>query len=69
MFAEGQGRIVNMSSIIASTGYYALSIYAATKASMVGFTKSLAREVGRAGITGQCSGSRIHRDRDDGGSR
>jgi 3-oxoacyl-[acyl-carrier protein] reductase len=51
MFAEGQGRIVNMSSIIASTGYYALSVYAATKASMVGFTKSLAREVGRAGIT------------------
>ncbi len=51
MFAEGQGRIVNMSSIIASTGYYALSVYAATKASMTGFTKSLAREVGRAGIT------------------
>ncbi len=51
MFAEGQGRIINMSSIIASTGYYALSVYAATKASMTGFTKSLAREVGRAGIT------------------
>lgn len=51
MLAEGQGRIVCMSSIIASTGYHALSVYAATKASMVGFTKSLAREVGRAGIT------------------
>lgn len=51
MLAQGEGRIVNMSSIIASTGYYALSVYAATKASMVGFTKSLAREVGRAGIT------------------
>jgi 3-oxoacyl-[acyl-carrier protein] reductase len=51
MFAEGEGRIVNMSSIIASTGYYALSVYAATKASLIGFTKSLAREVGRAGIT------------------
>lgn len=51
MFAEGHGRIVNMSSIIASTGYSALSVYAATKASMTGFTKSLAREVGRAGIT------------------
>jgi 3-oxoacyl-[acyl-carrier protein] reductase len=51
MLAEGQGRIVNMSSIIASTGYHALSVYAATKASMTGFTKSLAREVGRAGIT------------------
>ena len=51
MFAEGHGRIVNMSSIIASTGYSALSVYAATKASMTGFPKSLAREVGRAGIT------------------
>ncbi len=51
MMSEGHGRIVNMSSIIASTGYSALSVYAATKASMVGFTKSLARELGRAGIT------------------
>ncbi len=51
MMSEGQGRIVNMSSIIASTGYSALSVYAATKASMIGFTKSLARELGRAGIT------------------
>ncbi len=51
MMAEGQGRIVNMASIIASTGYSALSVYAATKASLVGFTKSLARELGRAGIT------------------
>uniref|UniRef100_UPI0013D5F0CD SDR family oxidoreductase n=1 Tax=Acinetobacter baumannii TaxID=470 RepID=UPI0013D5F0CD len=39
------------SSIIASTGYSALSVYAATKASMIGFTKSLAREVGHLGIT------------------
>ncbi len=52
MMADGKGgRIVNMSSIIASTGYSALSVYAATKASMVGFTKSLAREVGHLGIT------------------
>lgn len=51
MLSEGEGRIVNMSSIIATTGYYALSVYAATKASLTGFTKSLAREVGRAGIT------------------
>lgn len=51
MFSGGEGRIVNMSSIIASTGYSALSVYAATKASMIGFTKSLAREVGKAAIT------------------
>ena len=51
MMADGGGRIVNVSSIIASTGYSGLSVYAATKASMAGFTRSLAREVGRTGIT------------------
>ncbi len=51
MMAEGAGRVVNMASIIASTGYSGLSVYGATKASLVGFTKSLAREVGRTGIT------------------
>ncbi|CAN5205362.1 SDR family NAD(P)-dependent oxidoreductase [soil metagenome] len=51
MLAESSGRIINMSSIVASTGYNALSVYSATKASMTGFTRSLAREVGRAGIT------------------
>lgn len=51
MMSAGAGRIVNMSSIIASTGYNGLSVYAATKASMIGFTRSLAREVGGLGIT------------------
>jgi 3-oxoacyl-[acyl-carrier protein] reductase len=51
MMAEGRGRIVNVSSIIASTGYNALSVYGASKAALVGFTKSLAREVGRVGVT------------------
>jgi 3-oxoacyl-[acyl-carrier protein] reductase len=51
MMAAGEGRIVNMSSIIASTGYSGLSVYGATKAAMLGFTRSLAREVGRLGIT------------------
>jgi 3-oxoacyl-[acyl-carrier protein] reductase len=50
MMADGGGRIVNMSSITASNGYSGLSAYAATKASLIGFTKSLAREVGRAGV-------------------
>jgi len=51
MMTRGEGRIVNVSSIIASTGFNGLSVYGATKASMIGFTKSLAREVGRLGIT------------------
>src|SRR5271168_1333033 len=51
MMTGGGGRIVNMSSVIGSTGYSGLSVYGATKASMIGFTRSLAREVGRAGVT------------------
>jgi 3-oxoacyl-[acyl-carrier protein] reductase len=50
MMADGGGRIVNVASIIAFTGYSGLSVYAATKASMLGFTRSLAREVGRMGV-------------------
>jgi 3-oxoacyl-[acyl-carrier protein] reductase len=51
MMADGGGRIINMSSIIASTGYNGLSVYGATKAAATGFTRSLAREVGKLGIT------------------
>jgi 3-oxoacyl-[acyl-carrier protein] reductase len=51
MMSEGAGRIVNVASIVGFTGYSGLSAYAATKASMLGFTRSLAREVGRLGIT------------------
>src|SRR5271163_558475 len=50
MMSERAGRIVNVASIIGFTGYSGLSVYAATKASMLGFTRSLAREVGRLGI-------------------
>ena len=51
MMADGAVRIINMSSIIASTGYNGLSVYGATKAAATGFTRSLAREVGKLGIT------------------
>ena len=39
MMADGGGRIVNISSITAFTGYSGLSVYAATKASLIGFTR------------------------------
>ncbi|WP_138470118.1 SDR family NAD(P)-dependent oxidoreductase [Poseidonocella sp. HB161398] len=51
MLSARQGRIVNISSIIASTGFHALSVYAATKAGLEGFTRSLSRELGKRGIT------------------
>jgi 3-oxoacyl-[acyl-carrier protein] reductase len=51
MMPQREGRIVNIASIVATTGYSGLSVYSATKASLIGFTRSLAREVGPLGIT------------------
>jgi 3-oxoacyl-[acyl-carrier protein] reductase len=51
MMVQREGRIINMASIVAVTGYSGLSVYSATKASLIGFTRSLAREVGQVGIT------------------
>jgi 3-oxoacyl-[acyl-carrier protein] reductase len=50
MMAVGSGRIVNIASVVGFTGYSGLSVYGATKASIIGFTRSLAREVGPLGI-------------------
>jgi 3-oxoacyl-[acyl-carrier protein] reductase len=50
MMADGGGRIVNIASITGVTGYSGLSVYSATKASLLGFTRALAREVGRMGV-------------------
>ncbi len=51
MMSERAGRIVNISSVVAATGYQSLSVYSATQASLIGFTRSLARELGQLGIT------------------
>jgi 3-oxoacyl-[acyl-carrier protein] reductase len=49
--AGGGGRVVNVASIAAFTGYAGLAPYSATKASLLGMTRALAREIGAAGIT------------------
>jgi 3-oxoacyl-[acyl-carrier protein] reductase len=51
MLARRSGAIVNISSIVGLSGYRGLSVYAATKAALDGFTRSLARELGSRGIT------------------
>lgn len=51
MVAARRGRIVNISSIVAHTGYRGLSVYGATKAAMDGFTRSLARDLGPRRVT------------------
>ncbi len=54
MIKYRRGRVVNISSIIAHTGFSGLSVYGATKAGLEGFTRSLSRELGRVGITVNC---------------
>jgi len=51
MVKRGWGRIVNVSSIIGSKGGFGQTNYAAAKAGMHGFTKSLALEVAKSGVT------------------
>jgi 3-oxoacyl-[acyl-carrier protein] reductase len=49
-----KGRIVNITSVVAMSGNAGQANYAAAKAGIIGFTKSLAREVGSRGITVNC---------------
>jgi 3-oxoacyl-[acyl-carrier protein] reductase len=51
MLADGAGRMINVASIVGFTGYRGRSVYSATKASLIGLTRSLAREVGRLRVT------------------
>lgn len=51
MLLNRKGRVVNVGSIIGSTGFNGLSVYGATKSALEGFTKSLSREVGKANVT------------------
>jgi len=49
-----RGRIINISSVVAMSGNVGQCNYAAAKAGMIGFTKSLAREAGVRGVTVNC---------------
>ena len=51
MMKARSGRIINISSVVASMGNPGQANYAAAKAGIIGFSKSLAREIGSRGIT------------------
>ena len=54
MMKARHGRIVNITSVVAASGNAGQTNYAAAKAGLIGFSKSLAREVGPRGITVNC---------------
>lgn len=54
MMKAKSGRIINISSVVGSTGNPGQANYSAAKAGMVGFTKAMAKEVGSRGITVNC---------------
>ena len=51
MMKQRSGRIINMSSIVGVTGNAGQTNYSASKAGIIGFSKSLAKELGRRGVT------------------
>jgi len=51
MVESGWGRVINITSIVAEMGNFGQSNYAVAKGGLVAFTKTLAREVARKGVT------------------
>src|SRR2546423_15698885 len=56
MIAQGWGRVVNITSVIGQIGNFGQVNYAASKAGVAAFTKSLAKEVAAKGITVNAGG-------------
>ena len=54
MLEQKYGRIINISSVIGQAGGFGQTNYAAAKAGLIGFTKSLALETARGGVTVNC---------------
>jgi len=54
MVEAGWGRVINISSIVAQMGNFGQSNYAVAKGGLIAFTKTLAREVARRGVTVNC---------------
>jgi 3-oxoacyl-(acyl-carrier-protein) reductase len=54
MVESGWGRVINISSVIGQMGNFGQSNYSAAKGGLIAFSKSLAREVARKGVTVNC---------------
>lgn len=54
LMKSDHGRLINISSVVGLTGNAGQSSYAASKAGLIGFTKSLAKELSSRGVTANC---------------
>ncbi len=51
LIIPNKGKIINVSSVVGQRGNFGQTNYGATKAGIIGFTKSLSKEVGKFGVT------------------
>ena len=51
LIINGEGRIINISSIVAKSGYKGTAVYSSTKSALEGMTRALSRELGKRNIT------------------
>ena len=65
MMKRRSGRIINVTSIVGLIGNKGQANYAASKAGLIGFTKSVAKEYASRGVLANCIAPGIHRDRHD----
>jgi NAD(P)-dependent dehydrogenase (short-subunit alcohol dehydrogenase family) len=54
MITQSWGQVVNITSVIGQIGNFGQANYAASKAGMAAFTKSLAKELASKGVTANC---------------
>jgi 3-oxoacyl-[acyl-carrier protein] reductase len=66
MMKKRWGRIVNITSVVGVTGNPGQANYVASKAGIIGITKSLAQELASRNVTVNCRGAGLHRHADDG---
>ena len=65
MSKQRNGKIVNIASVVGEMGNAGQANYSASKAGVIGFTKTIAREFASRGYQCQCDCPRIYRDAND----
>lgn len=65
MAKKRNGRIINISSVVGISGNAGQTNYSSSKAGIIGFTKSLAKELGSRNVSSKCSSTRFYKNSND----